>query len=97
MIIPKNEYVRDVGSEIDEAIEEILKDDRFKSLGWTNIKVGCHQRLKDGQLVIFKDVAAEVATRFKAAGYYCHYNVTPRGGIESLSVNVHPDPFGRDI
>lgn len=84
--IPENPNRRDFGSEVDEAVKSVLTDlqkpgSRAGALSVNHGQSHMHVRL---------DVAAEVATRFKAKGYYAHYCYAVTGTAYALEITTYP-------
>lgn len=93
MNIPQNPIKRDFNSEVEAAVKAVLEDSRFSNpnLGWGTLSVGtgrCSHWVMD-------DVASEVIRRFKAAGYYAHYNRNVYG--DRIELVISKEPSNRDI
>lgn len=85
--IPVNPNQRDFKAEVDVAVKEVLKDMERSP----EHRCGCLS-LNHGlsHFRVMNDVAAEVAARFKAKGYYAHYCHSIQGVVHTLEITTYP-------
>lgn len=84
--IPKNPTPRNFDAEVDEAVRVVLKDLQSSAQGVGALSVN-HGRAR---FHVLNDVAARVASLFKAKGYHAHYCHAVDGTPYSLEITTYP-------
>ncbi len=82
--IPANPNPRNFEAEVDRAVAEVLKSLGSGRAGALSVNHG------ESHFHVMNDVAAEVAARFKARGYYAHYCHSVRGVAYALEITTYP-------